>query len=530
MPTVIRPWTPPGPKALSAFQSREELVVLQGPVGSGKTGTLIAKGLAGTMRQHPQPIVKGALRQVPDAHAVRQARLIILKNDYRRLWENFVPSWWEWIPQHDPENGIEWVGSHGGPAVQKITLKLPDGTAGRLETHFMALGDIHSDEAFEDFFAGVQGTWIWINELQTFPELAFGKCFQRAGRFPREADGGPVDPGVWADLNAPVIETWQHKAIVERQWIEGRHYFRQPGAFEPGAENIQHLPKGYYERQVRFMKKHEVERKVHNRFGTRLDGRPVHDFDDNLFVAPDEIMPDPGLPLIIGIDAGGSPAAVLMQRRRDMQLRVLDEVVCEHGVGPERFGRRLAAVLDSSKYIQFRAGGDRIRAVADPSAQYGADKSDGERDWMERVSAEAAVRIRPARTNEPEPRRQAIDDCLKVDGTVPMFLLSPTCKVLRLGLGGGYRWRKLQIANTERYDEKPDKNDYSHVCEGCQYGAMEEGGYERAIGRDRDDSNPVRALMQAHGYGSTPTPAHVGRVPGRLRESARHQRPIIMDG
>jgi len=529
MATVIRPWTPPGPKALAAFQSHEELIVLQGPVGSGKTGTFIAKALAGTMRQHPQPIVKGAIARVPRAHAVRRSRLTILKNDYRRLWENFIPSWWEWIPQHDPQNGIEWVGSHGGPAVQLATMALPDGTAGLLETHFMALGDITSDEALEDFFAGIQSTWIWINELQTFIELAFGKCFQRAGRYPREADGGSVDPGVWADMNAPVVDTWQHREIVSRRWIENRHYFRQAGARDPGAENLQHLPKGYYERQVRFMKKHEVERKVDNKFGRRLDGMPVHDFDDALFVAPDELQPDHNLVLIIGIDAGGSPAAVLKQRRADTQLRVLDEVVCEHGVGPERFGRRLGALLDTAKYIAFRAPG-RIRAVADPSAQYGSDKVEGERDWMERVGAEAGVRILPAKTNAPEPRRQAIDDCLKVEGTVPMFWLSPTCTVLRGALNGGYRWRKLNIANVERYDEKPDKNDYSHVAEACQYGAMEEGGYERALGRARDDSNPVRQLLQQNGYATVTTPAHVGRVPGRLRDVARHQRPIIIDG
>jgi len=529
MATVIRPWSPPGPKALAAFQSREEFVGLQGPVGSGKTGTLIAKALAGTMRQRPQPIVKGALPAVPAAHAVRRARLIILKTDYRRLWENFIPSWFEWIPKHDPANGIEWLGSNGGPATQAVTMALRDGTAAVLDTHFMALGDATTQQALEDFFAGLQSTWIWFNELQTFVELAFSYAFQRIGRYPREADGGAVDPAVWADMNAPVVDHWTYKAIVTQAWIENRNYFRQPGAFEDGAENLMNLSAGYYERQIRFMTKAEIERKVHNRFGRRLDGRPVHEFDDVAYVSPHELQPDPGLTLIVSMDAGGSPAATIMQRRRDNQLRVLDEVVCEHGVGPERFGARLGALLDSAKYVNFRAG-NRIRAVADPAAQYGADTTAGEWDWLQRVGHEAGLRIVPAKTNDPQPRRQAVDDCLKTIGTTPMFWLSPTCTVLRGALNGGYRWRKVQVPGVERYDDKPEKNDYSHVADALQYGAMEEGGYEQAIGRLRDDASPVRAILQQHGYAGVTTPAHVGRVPGRLRDSARGQRPIIIDG
>ncbi|MCZ6858864.1 MAG: hypothetical protein O7I42_01045, partial [Alphaproteobacteria bacterium] len=42
-------------------------------------------------------------------------------------------------------------------------------------------------------------------------------------------------------------------------------------------------------------------------------------------------------------------------------------------------------------------------------------------------------------------------------------------KILRKGMGGGYSYRRVQVAGDERYHDKPDKNRFSHVCEAAQY-------------------------------------------------------------
>ena len=84
-----------------------------------------------------------------------------------------------------------------------------------------------------------------------------------------------------------------------------------------------------------------------------------------------------------------------------------------------------------------------------------------------------------------------------IDGE-PAFLLSPTCKMLRRGFNSGYRYRRMKIAIAERYDDKPEKNEYSHVHDALQY--VEIGGGERTaiLGRKRErDEGASRGQVRA---------------------------------
>ena len=51
-----------------------------------------------------------------------------------------------------------------------------------------------------------------------------------------------------------------------------------------------------------------------------------------------------------------------------------------------------------------------------------------------------------------------------IDGQ-PAMLIHPNCKVLRKALAGGYHYRRVQVANDERYTDEPVKNMSSHVAE-----------------------------------------------------------------
>jgi hypothetical protein len=55
-----------------------------------------------------------------------------------------------------------------------------------------------------------------------------------------------------------------------------------------------------------------------------------------------------------------------------------------------------------------------------------------------------------------------------IDGR-PGFMLSPRCRMLRKALKGGYCYKRVQVVGDDRFHEKPDKNRYSHVAEGCEY-------------------------------------------------------------
>jgi hypothetical protein len=61
-------------------------------------------------------------------------------------------------------------------------------------------------------------------------------------------------------------------------------------------------------------------------------------------------------------------------------------------------------------------------------------------------------------------------------------LVSPACKVLRKGFAGGYHYRRLKVAGDDRYQDQPNKNEFSHVHDALQY-ALSGGGEARALGR-----------------------------------------------
>ena len=54
-----------------------------------------------------------------------------------------------------------------------------------------------------------------------------------------------------------------------------------------------------------------------------------------------------------------------------------------------------------------------------------------------------------------------------VDGNAG-FLIDPRCKELIKGFEGGYAYRRIQVSG-ERYDDRPEKNHFSHIHDALQY-------------------------------------------------------------
>lgn len=270
------------------------------------------------------------------------------------------------------------------------------------------------------------------------------------------------------------------------------------------------------------MSEAEKERKLGNRWGRRMDGEPVIQFDDAVYVGKGELAPDYGRALLIGADAGLDPTAVLGQRRADGQCRRLAELVCEHGVGPERYGRRLGQLLDTPRFMPFRRMTNGIIAAADPSAAHGHDKQ-VDLSWIQRVEKEAGIRIREAPTNLLQPRLQAVRDTFTMIENVPMGLLDPVhCPNLRRAYNGLYRFRKLKVVGEDRYDPEPEKNGASHIADADQYLCLLEGGYERAKGREPSDANAVMDMARAQGLiGHNRGPRLDDRIERRPRGPAR---------
>jgi len=104
------------------------------------------------------------------------------------------------------------------------------------------------------------------------------------------------------------------------------------------------------------------------------------------------------------------------------------------------------------------------------------------------------IPIRGAQTNDISVRIEATRNPMTkmIDGK-PGILINKRCKVLRAGLAGKWVFRRLQVAGTERYADKPDKGKYSHVCDALGYYNLGTGEYQAIQGRKkRANRKPIR--------------------------------------
>lgn len=502
---------PVGPVAGAFLQSRAFISGIMGPVGSGKTITCCQKILRESAKQGGKRDRNGVLW--------RKARGVVIRDTYPNIDKNILPSWFRVVPRH--------IGKFTGDAprthrVQPVLRRDAEGAPVEmldLTVEFRAIGDNSVEEALR----GLEVNWAWLNEADTLPEGVYAYLTGRVGRFAELGETkNVVDPMIFMDFNAPDVDNWIYNLFVDKTMdpdvvealeedLDGRaliEFFPQPGAREPGAENIPNLPKGYYARQIALApSKNYVDRMVDNKFAPVRHGQPVFpEFDFQRHVAPAPIEYDPARKLVVGMDAGLTPAAVFTQRSSLGQLRVLSEFAVfpteeemMTGVGPTRFGQALKRFIVENypeawvvRDVSGNPLGDEggIEFWCDPAAKDGTDKSGNELSWMQVVAGQLKRRIRPAVTNKLHIRLEAVRKPMLpgsvLDGGQPAFLMSPGCRILRKGFLSGYHYLKVAVGDgTGRFTAEPNKNMFSHSQDALQYAAMADGSaVAEVLGRD----------------------------------------------
>lgn len=461
-------WAPPGPVASAFMADRSAISIVNGPVGSGKTTTAIMKGIRLAQAQQPSTLLR-APGLGGGQWPVRRFKLCVVRDTYRQLWRSTMHSWF----QRFPRTLGTFTGAENAPAAHAITFAPGDNTFVQLHVDFVAIGD----QSVEEVLRGYEPTAFYLNELDMLAQEVFTYAVGRTGRFPPMAEGGPSWHGIIADCNAPVLDSWlyeqmflaTHAELAERSIA----LFRQPGGREPGAENLPNLPGGrdYYTRQaaVNAGDPGYVKRMVDNQPGFSRAGKPVYGEFNDLVHVVEGLRGVPSLPLIVGLDAGGSPAGAFAQRLPSGKWLVLDELVSEPGTGPGRYGDMLAQRI-RERFSDWPGG---IAGVCDPSALYGADRTAGDKDWSEIVAARSGISIKPAPTNKPTARWEAVRRPLSalIDGR-PAFALHPQCRLLRAGFNAGYRFRAI-AGTTGRFNtDQAEKTHESHVHDALQYALL----------------------------------------------------------
>lgn len=466
---MIRQYQAPGPVADAFLASDARVRAIMGPIGSAKTSTILMDIVYRAARQRPSPV-----------DGVRYYKAAVVRDTYPNLQKTTLPSWLTWVSKD--------FGQFRGevPIRHAIKFQLPDGTFVDLLVEFIALGD----QSVEDAMRGWEGTHVVLDEADRLSEDVLTYVLGRVGRYPSSLHGGPSWYGVSMAFNAPDTDNYLYRRFVETPF-PNEAFFRQPSGLDPRAENRANLPATYYQDQMSGQPDWYIRRMIRNEWGYSRDGKPVYpEFNDSRHVASEDLAPIPGLPLIIGSDTGLTPGLAILQRTAFGQWRCLDELVAT-GMGGARFGEALNQLL-AERYKGFKA----ITAWSDPAGNHRADSD--ESSWMEVMSARTGFAWRPAPgNNSPLLRIEALRAPLtrSLDDGQPGFLLSPRCKVLRKAFNSGYRLRRVAVAGGIRYEDKPEKNEFSHVMEGLQYGILGGGEHHEVLGRRANRANSNRPVV-----------------------------------
>ncbi len=418
-------------------------------------------------------IVRRASMQHVDATGKRRTRCAIVRETARQLQDTTIKTFLDWFPP-------------GQCGDYMRTTK----------TYFFKVGDVECEIMFRalddaDDVANLNSlelTFAWFNECRDIHPDIIDAMSKRVGRFPSAKDGGPTWHGMWGDTNPPTMDTWwyyQMEGLDPKDGVSpndnGWEVFKQPSGRSAFAENVENLPDGYYDTQGR--SEEYIRVYIDGEYGLSSAGMPVYKY-----FRPDYHMAKQRLrhinngvrPIVVGMDLGLTPAAVLGQQDPRGRALILAECV-SFDMGVQRFVRTMLKPL-----IYERFGGAPIMIVTDPAGIQRAQTD--ERSAVDIIKAEG-LKVIPAKTNNVSARINAVDDYLmrQVDGD-PAFLLDPGCTQLKAAMMGGYRYKP-------KGDGDIEKNKHSHVAEALQYLMLHIASVGEGQGLpQRRDIKPVASL------------------------------------
>jgi hypothetical protein len=439
---------------------------IRGPIGSGKSVACCMEVYSRSLEAAPY---KG----------LRKSRWAFVRSTYSELISTTMKTWSDWVPtQLCPI-------TFGTVITGRMIAPLSDDTQVDLEIIFLSM-DREEDVSK---MKSLELTGVWFNEAGDLLKSSVEAGISRTSRFPNKLEGGE---GRWfgaiADTNPPPDDSWWYD-WAEVSKPERYEFFSQPPAVirlqgkpdEPPqyvpndgthgiskAENVewQNIGYDYWLRMVPGRDEEWIKVYLMGQYGTVQDGRPVYGnlFNDALHTAKTDILPVRGLPLVLGWDFGLNASCAFIQFTPKGELRIIDEVTSEE-TGIQQCVRELVRPKLNSLYA-----GMKIYSVGDPA---GAARSQTTEQTCLGILHEEGIPTESAPTNEFVARREAVAYFLTrmVDGK-PCFQLSPKCDVLRKGFLGRYQYRRMQVAGKNRFTDRPEKNEYSHIHDALQYGAL----------------------------------------------------------
>lgn len=466
--------------------SEKSCRLLMGAVGSGKSVTCCFE------------LLRLACGQAPNKEGVRKTRALIVRNTNQQLMDTTFKTITDWLPV-----GLagEWASTRKTLTIQ---ANLPDGTKVHSEWQFLPM------DTKEDIqrALSLEATFLWINECREVPDEVVDGLLGRLDRFPSAKDGGATRSCAIFDTNFPDMDTWwwdraenppqnwsvhiQPPAVISKdEYI--RKYGEEPTVIEimnggplvidpdeplidalhkewlvnPEADNLRYLSKDYYANLVPGKSQDWISVYLACEYGRSLSGTPVYDrsFVGDFHISKEALRYSRSseYPIIIGQDFGRTPACVFLQRDVRGRVLCLGEITSE-GMGIDTFVKQKL-----NPYIARRFPGCTFVVAPDPA---GFAKQQLNEETLVDVLKKAGFKCVKPPTNEPEYRISAVEQLLNqhIDGKATFLIDGAECPMLVKGFRHGYRYKLRK--STSLPEDKPDKNEFSHVHDALQYGAL----------------------------------------------------------
>jgi len=441
------------PPTIKAFMRCDERIrFIRGPYGSAKTTGMIFE------------IVRRATQMPPDEDGVRRSRWLVTRLTTSQLKDTVLKSWLRWFP--DGQMGY-WRASDN--------------------TYWLRFNDVEAEVLFRPLESeadiarvlSLELTGAWIAECRDLPVSMVSDIFGRCGRFP--------DPrmsywyGVFGETNPPDEGSEWYRVFEHLPQDENDlssvlpcATFAQPTPVDddlnllPQAENAENLKPTYYQDMARGKTDEFIRVAVKGQYGINRRGKPVYkgSFRKDRHVHNGPIPIDPELPIVVGHDFGRTPAAIIAQPLvTEPRIHFLRELITDRrdSMGVERFVlTRLRPLLRS----MFPS--NPVIIVGDPS---GARKNDSDEGSAFKKLKELGFTVRPARTNDPVVRINAVEELLSTyPHGDPMVLFDPSMRVSIEGFTHRYIYAE---AKKDQYKEVPEKSHpVSDVHDAIQYAAL----------------------------------------------------------
>ncbi len=448
---MSRIYTPP-PSIVPFLTADHFSNFIVGPVGSSKT-------TAGIMK-----IAYEARRVAPCQDGIRRSRCAVVRNTNQMLSDTTIPDFLKWFPEGDA--GIYERTN------KRFILKFDDV---HCEVLFRGLDDANDVRRL----LSLQLSFGVMDEFREIHRDIYDALTGRLGRYPdksmngvgcatpvRNADGSITHKQihkVWGMSNPPDFDSHWEKYLSDPP--ANAHVTIQPSGLSPEADWVQYLPDGYYENLMEGKDPDWVDVYVHGKFGASLSGRAVYDksfnFDHHVATSPLIPFASAANPIVVGLDFGRTPAAVIGQRNAMGQALVYDEIVTEN-MGLEMFIQTLLKPLLAQRFP-----GYPVLVAGDPA---GWAKSQINEQSCRDVLVAAGFKVVKPASNAIDVRLRAVEGLLmRSPAGRPSLLIDPRCDQLIKAFRGGYRYKVKKDGAAE---ETPDKNSASHVSDACQYYAM----------------------------------------------------------